>query len=476
MSARLPRRRFIASVAGPVLASVARTRAARAQPENPVVVVGAGLAGLRAASLIREAGQRVIVLEARGAPGGRVRTLRAPFTHGLHGEAGAARFAHSHARVLRLVIESGLTLMPFATPSGAPLISTQLGRWRFPDGLKAAAAAFKLEPEEAGLAPGALLQRYVGPLPRELREPTTPTAEALQKWQAYDRVTWPDWLRSRGASPGAIRLMTLGGDSRQLSALYVLRQMALLGGSNEFYKIEGGMDRLVQALARRVAGDIRYSSPVTRVDQGPRTVAVGYLNAGRAVSLSASRVIFTNPFATLRQISVHPVLSASKGRVIAELPYYPATRILLQSKSRFWAADKLSGSARTDDPAEIWDAAHDQAGPAGLLSATVGRDLGAAPARESGAQALGRGVALVETAFPGLRGQYEHGAMVSWAQEPWSRGAFAVFHPGQMTAFASEIARAEDRIHFAGEHTSPWTGWMEGALESGERAAAEVLR
>jgi hypothetical protein len=81
-----------------------------------------------------------------------------------------------------------------------------------------------------------LLQRYLGDLPGDLAD-LEPTAEAFARWHAFDRVTWPVWLRSRGASPGAVTLMTLGGDSRELSALYVLRQVVLLRKSDQFYKI-----------------------------------------------------------------------------------------------------------------------------------------------------------------------------------------------------------------------------------------------
>jgi monoamine oxidase len=70
---------------------------------------------------------------------------------------------------------------------------------------------------------------------------------------------------------------------------------------------------------------------------------------------------------------------------------------------------------------------------------------------------------------------FERGVAWRWALERWSRGAFAVFRPGQMASMMPEIPRPEGRVHFAGEHTSAWMGWMEGALESGERAAREVM-
>jgi monoamine oxidase len=453
------RRRFIATLAAPVIAGAACGRTPRAPFEDPIVIVGAGLAGLRAADLIRAGGRQVIVLEARPGPGGRVRTLRAPFSDGLHGEAGAARIASVHGRVLRIAAEHRLGLMPFAPASGAPVIATKAGRWRLPDDLKNVSAAFKLTSGETGHAPGALLRRYVGEALADVKDPSAPSADALERWRPYDRVTWPAWLASRGASPGAVALMTLGGDSRELSALYVLRQMALLGGTNEFHRIEGGMERLVRVLANRLLDSVRYNAPVTRVDQSTDAVSVGYLQAGRGITVKASRVIFTNPFSTLRRVSIHPELPPAKARVIADVPYYPATRVVVQAKTRFWEADGLSGAARTDDPAEIWDAASDQTGAAGLLAAT-----GSGNPRDA-----------FDRAFPGSARRFDREASVSWGQEPWSLGAFAVFRPGQMTAFAPEIARPEGRLHFAGEHTSPWMGWMEGALESAERVAREVL-
>ena len=88
---------------------------------------------------------------------------------------------------------------------------------------------------------------------------------------------------------------------------------------------------------------------------------------------------------------------------------------------------------------------------------------------------LSAGVDLVADAFPGIRSEFEKGAVIRWSTEPWTRGAFAVYRPGQMTTLMPALASAESGLHFAGEHTSVWTSWMEGALESGERAAREVL-
>jgi monoamine oxidase len=465
------RRHFLlSSLAAPIWA----LRQKKPPAPDPVVIIGAGLAGLRAATLLQKAGQRVIVFEARSAPGGRVRTVRS-FNDGLYAEAGPIRISSAHRQVQQVARELGLGLVPFTSTVGAQVINVAGTTARLPEGLKELASRLALTADEAGLSPGALLQRYLGDLPADLKSATTSPA-SYANWQAYDRVTWPEWLRSRGASDGAIALMTLGGDSKDLSALYVLRQVALLQGSDQFYKIQGGMDRLPRAMAASLHRAIRYNAEVVRVDQSGKRVKVDALiTGGDPMSSYASHVIFTVPFSTLRRIDIRPALPPAKARVVAGLPYFPATRFLLQTRTRFWDGMDLSGSARTDQPAEVWDCTYDEKGNRGILGATAGGALGERVAAMPDSQALKFGVDLVGRTFPAMARAYEKGTVVQWARDPWSRGAFAIFHPGQMTSMMPDIARPEGRLHFAGEHTSSWMGWMEGALESGERAAREVM-
>jgi monoamine oxidase len=421
----------------------------RTSTSAPVVVIGAGLAGLRAATVLHRAGRPVVALEARQRPGGRVFTIRSVFDEGLYGEAGAIRIAGAHHAVLRAVREYGLSLVPFESSAGRAVA--------------------------AGSDSRALLERYVGAIPNSLAEPGA-TAESYAAWREYDRVTWPAWLQSRGASPEDVRLMTLGGDSRELSALYVLRQFAMLRASRQLYKIAGGMDLLPRAMASALAGVIRYDAAVVRVSRPSRTeLRVEYETRGRVAQITASRVIVTVPLSTLRQIEMRPRLSSAKERAIEDLTYYPGARILLQSRSRFWSRAGLNGSARTER-AEIWDCTYDRAAATrGILGATTGGATGRRLATMIENDRVGVGVDLVAEAFPEIRNTFEKGVVHHWSPERWSRGAFVVFRPGQMTAFMPRLGQAEDGLHFAGEHTSPWTGWMEGALESGERAAREAL-
>src|SRR5260221_6409715 len=239
--------------------------------------------------------------------------------------------------------------------------------------------ASELTPDERGLTPLQLLERYAGKISTDLTEPAT-TPASYAKWTDYDRLSWPAWLRARGASAGAVKLMTLGGDADDVSALYVLRQFALSRTSTQLFKIQGGMDLLPKAMASGLGNIERYNSPVVRVNRTPTRLRVDYQSGTQARSLTASHVIFAVPLTTLRQIEIQPRLSAPKERGINDASYANGTRILLQCRSRFWTAEGLNGSARTDRGTELWDCTYDQRSSArGILGATtsgaISRDM-----------------------------------------------------------------------------------------------------
>jgi monoamine oxidase len=464
------RRRFLQQSARAVpFAAIALSASARAIDGNPTIIVGAGLAGLRAADLLRKAGLPVMVLEAQDRAGGRVLTVRAPFDEGLHAEAGAIRIASAHRAVLRAVRRHRLALVPYASSDSAVTAIDKRPATTLDD---QRAWTLDLKPSERELTPSALFEHYVGQLPADLSDPS-PSASALSRWRAFDRVTWPEWLASRGASRDAVKLMTVGADSTQASALYVIRQYALLRTSTQRYKIAGGMDRLPTAMAASLGDVVRYNAPVVRVERRSSGFRVDYREGPAVRSTIAARVVFAVPVSTMRQIEVR--LSAQKERALDRLSYYPAVRFMLQTKRRFWQTAGLSGSARTDRATETLDATFDLPAARGILGATTGGELERHLQGMTPEASLAFGVDLVADAFPAIRSEFEKGAVRRWSTDPWARGAFVLYRPGQMTELLPQLMASEDGMHFAGEHTSPWTGWMEGALESGERVAREIL-
>ena len=203
------RRRFLGLSA--VAAAAPTTLSQTSQSStDPTVVIGAGLAGLRAADLLRRAGRPVVVLEARERAGGRVLTVRSPFDDGLHAEAGPIRISGAHRSVLQLIRSLGLTLVPFESSIGSP--SSASREWLIAPASARAELASEMNPDERGLSPLELLERTWGRSERPGRT-NHDCRVVLQKWAEYDRLSWPAWLRFRGASPGAVRI----DDARRLA-------------------------------------------------------------------------------------------------------------------------------------------------------------------------------------------------------------------------------------------------------------------
>ncbi|HYM17600.1 MAG TPA: FAD-dependent oxidoreductase, partial [Micropepsaceae bacterium] len=261
---RLGRRRFLQGAIGAaaLMSKAAKAAQTRQPPPETVLVIGAGLAGLAAALRLREARRNVIVLEARASAGGRVRTLR-NLSDGLYAELGAARVADTHEYVLHWLNDFNLSLIPFS--SAAANVLAMDGRHARADiEAERARLAPGLSADERKLSPAALLLKYVESLPDALAEPEIDLGSAV--FAPFEKVTWPAFLKMRGASDAAVKMMSLGGDSSPLSALFMLRQIMLIKDSRGYLKIDGGMDALPLAIAKNLGNAIRYNCEVVRLD------------------------------------------------------------------------------------------------------------------------------------------------------------------------------------------------------------------
>ena len=316
--------RLSAAIATPFGARSSAHAQSAGGTDDPVVVVGAGLAGLRAADVLRKAGRRVVVLEARSRPGGRVHTIRAPFAEGLYAEAARSAFLLS----TRLSCSSSKDGLGSRSVRVVQRLRPDDRRRRDrPDSgrIEKATATLGLKPEEDGLGQGALLQRYVTDLPSDIGD-LKPAPDAYERWRRSNQITWPEWLRSRGASEGAVKVMTLGGRFWELSALYVLRQFALLQNAASSTKIPTAASINCRAPWRdRSARLCAYNAVVFR-DRAERRIRAPQLprTSGRKKAVRASRVILALPFPALRAIDIRPRFSEQRLRAIADLPSLPS--------------------------------------------------------------------------------------------------------------------------------------------------------
>ena len=484
-AAQLSRRAFLhqaATIAAGAWAAGCRDGAspAAAQRSVEVLVVGAGLAGLAAARELERSGHEVLVLEARERPGGRVLTLREPFDDGLYAEAGAVFVPAHHHHTITFAREHGVPLVPaFDRRRAANQWFHAAGRLVRADAEGRVPWPLALPPAEQGMSPGALHERYLGPVIQRLGDPAHP-AWPSETALAYDALTFAGLLRREGASENAVAIARLGyldewGDGiDHVSALGMLRDLAINARGHDAFSVQGGTDRLPRAMAARLAGRIRYGAAVTAIHRRRRGVEVEYVEGGTPRTIRARRVVCAIPFPALRGVRVSPPWSAGKQAAIRELPATSVTRVYLQVSRRFWDED-APASTPTDLPIMLAaEASRGQPGERAILEAFITGARAREVERMAPADRVSFAARHMERIYPGLERHLEHGASYAWDGDPWSRGDYAWFRPGQMRRFLAHLAAPEGRVHFAGDHTSTSPGWMNGALESGLRAAKEA--
>ncbi|MCI0625217.1 MAG: FAD-dependent oxidoreductase [Acidobacteria bacterium] len=491
MSDRITRRRFLNQTAIAAAAAfapkldlpVAQAKPlVRVGPAKKVIVVGAGLAGLAAAYELTESGHDVTVVEAQTRPGGRVQTLREPFSDGLYAEAGAMGFSDSYKHLLRY---AKLFDLPIASPSPAPgklasLYHLRGKRLKVNPG-ECADWPFELTPEEQQLGPYGILEKYALGVLQDIGDPTA--SYDLPSWaNTFDQMTFVEFLRSRGASAGAIELLRqtswFGEGMENSSALdRLLPDLALFFLGQTAYGIQGGSDLLPRAFAARLSEKIHYGTAVVKIAHGPRQVQAVFRQTGSHETLEADHLICTVPFSVLRQIEISPPLSAQKSEVVRGLQYASVTRVFLQSRKRFWAEGGVAGGAYTDLPimqVQEHPMLREETGTRGILEAHIRGPRAQEVASLEESARIRFVLEEMEKVHPGFGRHYEGGVSKSWDRDPWAQGAYSWFRPGEMTSWLPIIKQPEGRLHFAGEHTSVLPATMEGALESGIRAAREV--
>jgi monoamine oxidase len=445
-----------------------------------VIVVGAGLAGLSAAYELSQAGHHVIILEARTRPGGRVFTMREPFADGLYAEAGAMQVFDSHQWTMKYIKLFGLDIDPIKPSNLSSIVYLQGKRIQVATG-KTVEWPLPLSADEQKLGQRGLWEKYVVPVLREVKEGEA-LGEIPGSLRKYDRITFSEFLRGRGASPAAVALCKVGlpaglGDGADaVSALDLLREATHREDRKQSFTIRGGTDQLAKAFAARLSEKITYGAPVIAIEQTGSGVTVVCLPAGRQRTFSGDRLVCAVPFSVLRSVRVSPPFSRQKQLAIEQLEYTSVARVYLQTRKRFWLDEGLSGYASTDLPVMlVSERSINQPGTRGILESYMAGPQARRVTAMRNSERIRTALEGMKLVYPDLPNYFEGGAAKCWDDDEWARGAYAWFRPGQMSALLPHIARAEGRIHFAGEHASTSPGWMQGALESGNRVAREIF-
>lgn len=453
----------------------------RAAERADVIVIGAGFSGLKAATLLTDEGLSVVVLEANSRVGGRAFT--GDHVYGKP-EFGASQIGPYYARVRDMADRLGVELAsgsninaPYTFAIGTTLISKE--KWE-------GHALNKTVGDERAVLPSAMQGYYMGK-----HNPFSELDDWLAPGSAQYDIPLQKWLLEKGISREGLRLVNEGliaPDAANVSLLTLLqeatRSRMMAGespssGKDRFEqfamnssRVVGGTSRLPEAMARNLNGAVLMNKIVASIDMTDG-VDVQCLDGTR---YQADFAISAIPFGPLRRVSITPALGGEQAAAVRHMPYANNTQVHMRLKGEpFWEQDGMDASLWTDGAINVvrqplaYDGSRDRLMAIGV--GKKGRRLDQLPPKERGEFV----VKEIERLRPSTKGKIEVTGVHSWPQYTFVSGCRHSYGPGQVSRFAHDMIKPHHRLHFAGEHTRRMEVGMESAMESGERAAFEIL-
>lgn len=422
-----------------------------------VGIVGMGAAGLRAATLLEKAGVDVRLFEARDRIGGRLHTVSGP--NGLLYDAGGEWIDADHVRILEMAREAGVE--PEPTPRWPGLVCHR-GDVCKEDDLWPEA----LEDELRFEAVARDLAAQIDPVPWNNGhlahlDPIT-LADFIDQNATSERGKW--WLRRRFGSDE-------GDDVEKIGLLgwlvgyrmYLDREPDAMSA----YRLSGGMGRLFEHVAGQLKSKILFEKVLRRVINDGKTVTLQFDDGETTVD----HAILTLPPPALERVVFDPALPTGKRCALEACEMSHTIKIALEFKSKWWEDIEWSGSLICDlHLQQTWDGTK---GERPVLNCYIGgRD---ADYFLNVSDPVHSALNQLSEIFPQARKEFLDGAMYDWVRDTFAMGSFSHLAPGYVLEHMMHIASPLGHVHFAGEHTASWVGFIEGAVESGERAVAEIL-
>ena len=444
-----------------------------------VIVVGAGLAGLNAALHLQEGGARVQVLEARDHVGGRVHSMR---QLGHSQEAGGTYIGAGYERITKFCARVGIELVDVT-----PMLAFFREQDLVLDGELIRQSEWPGHPRN--VFPETFKTQMPWNLHRMLAVQDNPLP-APERWLdpefAGHDVSVRSWLAGLGLDESGVRIAydlnpSFGDHAGDVSALLLFFRAAFSVAQRRSapdgvlgYTVENGVQRIPAAMADLLDEGVQFGQTVTAIITGSHEAEVRCASGDVHV---APHVVCALPVGMLRDVTIDPTPPGLLGEALRSLASQPVTQMYFAHRSDFWDDDGYAPSMFTDGPAGMFAAARNGKSPEEVTSFTAwimgakAKRLASLP-EEDGVRAV---LGTIESVRPAAKGKLEYLGHKAWGKDPCARGAWAYFKPGQIVRFAATMGQPHGRIHFCGEHLARTTRGMEGAMESGERAAREII-
>lgn len=453
---------------------------AQARGRSPILVVGAGIAGLTAGYRLRQGGVRADIIEANNRVGGRIRTAPRVAGTAISAELGGEFIDSGHTTLISLATELGLRAIDLAQVQSGLVKDTF-----FLEGRR-----FSMAQLIADFAP--LASKITADL--QAVGDNISYQDFTESAERLDNLSISEYVDQADTSTIVRQLLRIaytteyGRDPEEQSALNLLfligaesGSFELYGDSDERYQIDGGNSQIVNRLADRLSGSIETGTILEAITFLPDGRYRVNLRSGEsAFERIYERVLLTLPFSTLRDVKINVPLPQPKRRAIEQLGYGTNSKLITGYRSRIWRETyRSTASVYTDLGFQnSWEATPFAPTANGLITnytgGKQGLSIGSGTPEDQAQKFLGQ----FERVFPGVRNLRSGKAVRAfWPGERFSKGSYSCYLVGQWTQMYGVEGERFGNLYFAGEHTSLENqGYMEGGCETGQRAAVEILQ
>jgi monoamine oxidase len=477
------RRRFLRTstlaAAGAAASPLLFPRIARADDSARVVILGAGTAGLTCAYRLQQAGIHATILEAAPRVGGRMYSLQNFFPDDQVAELGGELIDTDHHAVRNLARELGLELLDLTYLDGSN------GHDYFIDG--------KLSKADA-----------------DLIEAFRPIAEAVRRdigvdgancdvtWNSgtdrgkeLDRMSVAEWL-DRNHVRGAIRAVIdaayigeFGLSLDEQSALNLLCAVGteagafgIFGESNERFRTKGGNGSIPIRLSQEIERPVDLGTVVEAIRSRNGGFELAVKRGGSTATINADVLVTTIPLTVMRKLDLRNLdLTQAQRATINGQGYGTNSKMMVGLSARPWVKMNVTAYTFTDLPFQAcWDTSRGQSGTHAILTNFTGGNQGLHIGKGALQDRAHEFVAQADKVFPGAAAAYTGKAVRQiWPTYEWTQGSYTCMRPGEYQRYYKALVEPQGRLVFAGEHTADEFGFMNAAVETGERAATQVL-